>query len=329
MKDIIFQIKGILSYNRDGSFATQAKRADILYQVARELYDNLGFKIKNIYNLKPQHVEVLVKSWQSRGLSVSTIKDKISALRWLSVKINKPDLIPPDNKSLGISNRVYVDNINKAIRLSDPETRERWGRIKNPNIKIQIELQSKFGLRFEESAKFKPWEADKGDHLYIHYGTKGGRERKIPIRTQEQRELINRCKSMVKPNESMIPSNKTYASWKNTYHHAMTRAGFTQSEAKGTGHGFRHGYAQDSYTYHTSHHPDYDNCPDGLSAPITYSSHDEYIEDSICRIHAENLAHKELVEEIHELDHYAREQVNDELGHGRERMDVSAQYLGS
>jgi len=41
---------------------------------------------------------------------------------------------------------------------------------------------------------FKPHLADKGTHLYVMHGTKGGRDRVIPIETKEQRQLLDKLK---------------------------------------------------------------------------------------------------------------------------------------
>lgn len=54
-----------------------------------------------------------------------------------------------------------------------------------------FQLQSAFGLRREEAIKFSPNYAIKDDHIKLKASrTKGGRARTVPIRNDEQRQLL-------------------------------------------------------------------------------------------------------------------------------------------
>ena len=74
--------------NKDGSFATQDDRAQILHQAARTL-QKAGFQNLAATSLKPKHVDLLVKSWQVDGLSAGTMKNRMSCLRWWAEKVGK------------------------------------------------------------------------------------------------------------------------------------------------------------------------------------------------------------------------------------------------
>jgi hypothetical protein len=51
---------------------------------------------------------------------------------------------------------------------------------------MSLRLQAAFGLRREESIKFRPDYADRSDHIILKGSwTKGGRERAIPITMPE------------------------------------------------------------------------------------------------------------------------------------------------
>lgn len=43
---------------------------------------------------------------------------------------------------------------------------------------------------------FHPFEADRGDHLWLTHGTKGGLARAVPITTQRQRDLVEQAKRL-------------------------------------------------------------------------------------------------------------------------------------
>jgi hypothetical protein len=61
---------------------------------------------------------------------------------------------------------------------------------------MSLRLQRAFGLRREEALKLQPRWADRGDHLHLKASwTKGGRERTVPIRTKEQRALLEQSQT--------------------------------------------------------------------------------------------------------------------------------------
>ncbi len=64
MKDLNYELKLLSQRNRDGSYATQHARDDILTQIANQLHA-LGFKDMKATSLKPKHVTRLVEHWKS------------------------------------------------------------------------------------------------------------------------------------------------------------------------------------------------------------------------------------------------------------------------
>ena len=89
--------------------------------------------------------------------------------------------------------------------------------------------------------KFQPSFADRGDHLVLKASsTKGGRERTIPVRTEEQRDVLNRARRLAGFG-SLIPSNRNYVHQMRVYEGNTVRAGLSRM------HGLRHAYAQNRY----------------------------------------------------------------------------------
>src|SRR5882672_11033886 len=98
----------------------------------------------------------------------------------------KAGVIPADNTRLGIPERRFVTNESKARELDD-----RVQEVSDPDVSMSLALQQAFGLRREESIKFQPSYADRGDAITLKGSwTKGGRERTVPITTTEQRAVL-------------------------------------------------------------------------------------------------------------------------------------------
>jgi integrase len=140
--------------------------------------------------------------------------------------------------------------------------------------------------------KIRPIIADQGDHLFLQGSwTKGGRERIIPIRSEQQREVLKRAHRLA-GRGSLIPANRSYVQQMRVYEGNTRRAGLHHM------HGLRHAYAQNRYDELTGW-----SCP-AAAGPVA----------------------SELTSEQRERDHEARLTISRELGHEREA--VVAAYLG-
>ena len=284
--DLQRTIYQVLKHNRDGSYATQHDRKHILFKFAEDLV-SLGFALRDIRGLKEKHIVAVIKFWQEKNLSSATIKNRTAILRHLCTRINKINIVPSNTK-LCISKRIYIPISNRA--LHDPD----FSKISNKYIRISLELQRVFGLRREESLKINPWQADKRDHLFLQASwCKGGREREIPIRTDEQRYWLNQAKNLVQYKDlSLIPPKKSYIQQRCIYDKQVVRAGLRNL------HGLRHAYAQRRYKELT-----------GWEAPINGG-----------------LKACDLTPEQKQIDYQARMTLTEEMGHGRAQIIV--QYCG-
>ena len=86
MKDLNYQLSKLCRDNRDGGFSTQATRSRILDLIANQL-QSLGFRRMQPTSLKPKHVDALLAKWREQGISVGTLKNRLSALRWWAKKV--------------------------------------------------------------------------------------------------------------------------------------------------------------------------------------------------------------------------------------------------
>ena len=238
-------LEQILSHNRDGSYSTKAARSDILHQCVNNL-NELGSRRIELQNLKPKHVEKLVEHWKDKGLKSATIYNKVSHLRWLTQKLNKQNIIPRTNAELGVENRSYVATVDRSQPPPTVSQLEKF----TAREKLSIDLQREFGMRRKESLKFNHTQAlsPYSDKVKMTGSwCKGGRPRTLEIRTQSQRDLIDKVKAIVPKNESMIPKGQSYKSAMMAISNKCYLADIRQ-------HGNRHAYAQGRYLELTGRH---------------------------------------------------------------------------
>ncbi len=236
MRNLNYQLKKLGRSNRDGSHATQAKRAYLLSQIANQLHE-LGFKGLSARSLRPKHVDALVSLWQRQRIAVGTIKNRMAAIRWWARKVNRRGAVAQGNDYYGIASRQMVSAVSKAKSLSAAQL----ARITDRHVYLSLELQRAFGLRREEALKFRPNYADRGDRLVLKASwTKGGKSRVIPIRTDEQRKILGRVWQLAGKG-SLIPTERSYIQHLRVYVRQIMNAGLSKM------HGLRHAYAQERY----------------------------------------------------------------------------------
>lgn len=251
--------------SRDCSTKTAYERAGCIRLCFAELHQ-LGFKLQSPTSLKPKHLHVLGGYWQTKGVSAKTLHGRFSNLREFSRWIGKPGLVED------ISN--YCGGREHLVRKTAATSDLSWegqgidvsaflNRAENLDgrLWIMLSLQRYFGLRAKESIEIRPWRASAlgPDFLYITDGTKGGRHRIIPIRTDVQREIVASAK------ETVGDSLKAQLRWPDMkwrqaqahFYHLMRTLGATKEQLGVTAHGLRHGFLQDEFQHYS-----------GVPAPI-------------------------------------------------------------
>ncbi len=287
MRDLNYQLKQVCRGNRDGGYATQQNRERLLSLIADQLHA-LGFRGMGAQSLKPKHVEALVNRWQAEALSIGTIKNRMTVLRWWARKVDRQNVIARHNDHYGIPERSFVSTESKAKRV-DGAALDRVGDV---HVRLSLELQQAFGLRREEAIKFQPGYADRGDRLVLKQSwTKGGKAREIPVRTPAQREVLARAHRLA-GRGSLIPAERNYRQQLRVYERHTANAGLSKL------HGLRHAYAQSRYEELT-----------GWKSPATGGP-----------------SSTSLSRDERAVDRAARLVVSRELGHEREQ--ITAVYLG-
>ena len=287
MRTLNWELKQLCQRHPDGSFATQQDRGRTFSMAADQLVE-MGYQRLTLGGFKPKHIEALAARWQSEGLSTGTLKNRMSHMRWLAEKIGKQNIVARSNEAYGIADRAYVTNVSKAREL----TNEQLSCVTDPHCAMSLQLQAAFGLRREESLKIQPAYADRGDVLVLKASwCKGGRPREIPIRTEEQRQLLDAAKVLANGG-SLIPPEQSYKAHLRQFRTQCEQAGIHKV------HGHRHGYAQQRYRELTGW-----ECP-ACGGPTA----------------------RQLTAEQKRIDKEARLTISAELGHGR--AQITSVYLG-
>ncbi len=290
-------------YSADGkkaiSFATRQARKEHLFKAINDLR-NLGFKINNLYNLKGRHINALINHYanllKQNKIAINTIHNRLCHVHTLLRWIDKDVLIKPisDYKNL-LAKRSTVTAVSKAWsdKHVDIDKLIEQVRAKNERFADALNLQKLFGLRSKESLLLKPHLADKGNHLYVTHGTKGGRDRAIPIETKEQRLLLDKLKSYISKNDTLIPCGVKYVNFRRTYYRTLKQCGICRADGI-TAHGLRHEHLNNLY---------------------------EQVTGNKSALRGGNLHKKNP-----DLDSYGRNLVAERAGHSREA--IAAAYIG-
>lgn len=226
-------------------FATQEARRATLEQGFTELRA-LGYKLPDVRGFKERHMTALGHAWEAKGLSASTIQNRISIFRVFAEWIGKTGMIRGSEhyvKNPKSVERHYIAQEDKTWsgKGVDIESKLASVKVRDPFVGMQLALSHAFGLRPKESMLLKPHGADKGNYLAVHWGTKGGRARPVPIETPYQRAILEQAKTMItNPTSSMIPPGYNFKQWKDHYYYVCRKEGICRNEETITPHGLRH-----------------------------------------------------------------------------------------
>jgi len=285
--------------DRKISRATLKARAYVCHQALNTIRDS-DLKIQNLLKIDQRHIKVVTDSWTAEKLAASTIQTRVSILKWLATGLGKRGLIQ-DMSYYGIADeavkRTYVAQVDKSWsghavlsseKISEATALDVW-------VGNQLNLMGAFGLRIQEAVMINPELADHGDSLIVEAGTKGGRARIVPIRTPEQRKVLDAAKLLAQRSKrgSMCPPHKKVEQAIRRIYYIADKLGITKQNLGVTPHGLRHQYANDRY---------------------------EEISGNPSAVRGG----KAIVDRA--LDEKARRQVTQDLGHAR--LNITAAYTG-
>jgi len=285
MDALAYDLKNLTLHSGAGSHLTRNQRHRGLQLIARELAA-LGYRLPSARSLKPKHIQVLVASWKGAGLSAGTLKNRMSWVRWWAGQTRKTSVLPRDNTKLGIERRAtWKGNKARTTTADKLAALPAW-------MQCAIRLQMGFGLRLEESLKFRPGVADQGQFIAMQASwCKGGRARAIALTHGRQRDLLDTVHAIA-GDGSLVPAGMSYIQARKALERATWGLGIRNI------HGHRHWYAQWRYEALT-----------GRKAPA-----------------AGGRTYENLTAAERGADYRARLAISRELGHNR--VEITDAYLG-
>lgn len=218
-------------YRDNGKVAsgkTQEERAKFLFVFFHDLRNN-GFAV-DPHNLKTKHIEFITKYWitdtdyqgkPKKILSPASIQNYLSMLRLFCRWIGKNGMIG-DTKNYYDDPKFYQRSYAAIADKSVEITPEILGQIRAEYEPVYYQLMAivAFGLRKKESLFIRPHIHFSGENLFVVDGAKNGKERIIPIETDEQRWVAERLKqyvgvSSISLMEQKLNPKQAYAKQKN------------------------------------------------------------------------------------------------------------------
>ena len=299
-----------LKSQRKGSFKTVYNHLREARRFVLALRET-GSGIRKWKNMTNKHIAAVVQKWKERGLAESTIKENLSGVRAVA-SFYKNDRISQRNSDFGIENRIYVDNRDKSVpevayKAAIEKLRQSANSL-DSRVEAVLRLQHDLGMRKEEAFKLVPSRDRIGDDkILVSAGTKGGRERTVPLSPEAEQALEN-AEKIAGKGHNLIPPGMSERKFESYFYRALGRVGLTKAKCGASGHGLRHSYAQRRYQQVA-----------GFRPRAEFETRKEF----------ESTASRAGGEKWRKKDRQARQLLKSELGHGPDRDDVVAQYLGS
>lgn len=293
-----FRIGSLRGRARPVSFTTTQRYQECLSAFVNTLSE-LNVRPKALTEFTVKNLRMCIAHWEREGLSSSTLTNRYTVIRRLFAWAGKTpvpllrDMLqdrdrarrtfvatePKDWESSGVDFEALASEVESTCRYTA----------------MQLRLERAFGLRSQEALSLRPAESDQHGVLVVTRGTKGGKGRVVPIRTQAQRDLLDRAKEMANRRTGLLQRyGLTPAQARAHYYYVLRKHGITRGDLGVTPHGLRHGYAHERYESES-----------GEMAPILTGGAPVRSDD----------------------ERKARLAVSAELGHGRE--EITAAYVGA
>ena len=255
--------------NKDVSLKTMQDRQTFLVAFFHELRTQTHYRRLDPRQLSNRHVQLMMSRWLERGLSTATIHNYLSFLRTFGSWIGKPGLIRRPSYYLGENSphahrsMAAVEDKSWTAKKVDIESKIAEVRELDSWVGLQLELCFRFGMRPKEARHFRPHESvvdrahasaadaaafpEVDEFVRISRGTKGGRLRDVPLRTQAQRELLERCRRCVARGQHVAAPGKTTTQTRARFYYVVRQCGISKAELGVVAHGLRHQRANDDY----------------------------------------------------------------------------------
>ena len=216
----------------------------------------LGSKIQKLESLSPKHIALLTAHWDQEGMSPEFLHNRLSVLRTLAGWMGKRNLVGDlgDYFEKARTQRTTATEVDKSWKGKEIDVEAIIARATqiDERLGVMIALMDRFGLRVKEAIEFRPAQAlvDGGTAIEVFAGTKGGKLRRVPVETDQQRETLAWARDVVAQGR-VKRVRWPELTWKKAqsrfYNTIQRKLGIAKAQLGVTMHGLRHGYGQRGY----------------------------------------------------------------------------------
>lgn len=190
--NLIDQVDKIYRHNRQGSYKTKERYYEAMQRFCRFLAET--YRLEKLANIGPKHIYAYVDHMKAKGLSASTIKTDLGAIRFYHDKLSGPRYkeLPPnadlslERRTFGKVERAWSEaEFTKMVQIAEQHGRHDYAAVLN--------LARHLGLRIHECFRIDTAMAhDAIKTMQLTIKGKGGKVRSVPITLAVRNLLLNR-----------------------------------------------------------------------------------------------------------------------------------------
>lgn len=224
---------------------TRDNREIVLYSGFTQL-NSLGIRLQSTRDFRENHLKALISTWETDGLSNSTIRTRISIFRTFAGWIGKAGMIRADYNYIlkpSPKNRSCEVDMSWSAKGIDALAHIEQIRCFDEHVAMQLRVIYAFRLHVQEAIFFKPHLVDRGTGIQVTRGIRGGKQRTIPIETTAQREVLDDAKTFVglqAPYRSLAHPRLSMEQSIARFYYVMKVHGITRKQLGVTANGLSH-----------------------------------------------------------------------------------------
>ena len=244
------QLDKIARHNRQGSYRTKERYYMAMKRFCHFLAEE--FHLQKLSNISSKHLVAYVLWMQEKGLSASTIKTDLAAIRFFHDKISDPKYTLPTNAELGVELERRRFSVQDRTWSTAEFTRMLELASDNDGYLLAFHLARYAGLRIHECFRIDTAIARQAirEHAITIKG-KGGKIRTVPI-NQQIISLLEKCLATTPTGSKLlvpdgVPTDKAINQLQQFIIRHRDDVQDPNSDRPLTFHGLRHTYAAEKY----------------------------------------------------------------------------------
>lgn len=249
-KNLNRQISKLAKHNRQGSFKTKERYYQGLDRFCKFIAKEFG--TQKFANIADKHLESYIKYMQNKGLSSSTVKTDLAAIRFFHDKCSQTRNVLSDNSKFKLEKRSF-GGVDRSWSREEYKAFQELCINRGMDRVLSISILAKNeGLRIHETLKMNRSQVEKAMNTGILNITgKGGKEREVPL-SQESKNMLQEHIQNVERGQKLFirEDEKTHLVIKQVQNFINRNREYFQENHRDvniTFHGLRHSYAKGQY----------------------------------------------------------------------------------